>query len=239
MGRWRERRPAWAACCANTWRRCCTNKHIYLLHSAKTGGISSRTFAHRCTNSSFRRQFISTHINTYAQWLDALRRKSGEAVVIVSMRPFASWYTSAVLYVASKHCVAKPKCRVARHSCVIKPETLRGITKTREGELHSHLGLFFRAVEKLKREGLLRAKIFLVDQNRLDVVYDVISRMRCPTVIARRRNDHVDKKRVFLEVNGTCAELSADLSRSCMDVLSLNSRPYDWVAYRFHSNRRL
>lgn len=54
------------------------------------------------------------------------------------------------------------------------------------------------------------------------MVYTVISRMFCPTVTTIKKNDHVAEA----HVNGSCAKLSANASRSEVDMLSLNSRPY-------------
>lgn len=219
-------------------------KKIFLLHAAKTGGCSSHTFVRQCAGHRFKNNHLnyrvdpvllkdehvlSSHIYTYEAWLRVLRELSDEAVVLVSVRPFDAWYPSAVMQVAGGHCVSRPRCRANGSACVITTETLRDITENRRIELHNHLGSFFTAIEELKTSRQLRATVFLVDMDRLDVVYEVISRMWCPSVIAKRVNDHVHKRRLYLDsgsINGTCGELSADVSRSQVDLLSLNDRPY-------------
>ena len=224
------------------------NKQVFLLHVAKTGGSTSKIFAGKCTNRTRTNNFlnrgtldferllnntpervVASHISSSRKWFKLLRCLTDEAVVIVPVRPFDSWYSSAVLQVASRNCVARPKCRVQEPACVITSEVLHRFIEKREYELNFHLGWFFSAVEQLQSGGLLRTKIFLVDFRHLDVVYNVISHRFCPTVTAINQNDHVVKARVFLDsadVNGSCAELSVNVSRSKVDLLSLNSRPY-------------
>ena len=131
---------------------------------------------------------------------------------------------TAVLSAASHLCVAEPKCRVKEPASVITSEMLRHMTRARLYELHAHIGHFFTAAEDLKRRGLLRSEVFLVDLHHLDVVYDVISRMLCASVSGQRGNVRVLQKRTFLDsaqMNGSCAELSTDPKRSQVNLLSL------------------
>jgi len=230
-----------------------SNKRILLLHSAKTGGSSSKVFAQECMNLTYvdnvldresglamlnNTRLLASHLYSPRWWSRVLRVLTEETVVLVPVRPFSSWYPSAVLHVAHRFCVAEPKCRVREPACVITSKMLHNMTRARLYELNIHIGHFFTAADDLKRRGLLRSKVFLVDFHHLDVVHDVISRMLCPSVSAKRYNVRALKKRIFLDsahMNGSCAELSADAKRSQVNLLSLavDSGPY--VGWRNNS----
>lgn len=219
-----------------------SNTRILLLHCSKTGGSSSKRFAQECMNLSYfddnvldhvyddgiamlnKTKLVASHITHPRWWSRLLRVVTEETVVLVPVRPFSSWYPTAVLSAASHTCVAEPKCRVREPACVITSEMLRQMTRERLHELQAHTGHFFTAVDDLKRRGLLRSKVFLVDFHHLDVVYDVISRMLCPSVSGRMGNVRVLAKRTFLDsaqMNGSCAELSTDPKRSQVNLLNL------------------
>lgn len=229
------------------------DRQIFLLHASKTGGSSSRSFAQECVNKRMVNNcrdpqvgleilrnlgLLASHLGTNQhRWSGILREKTEELVVLVPVRPFSSWYPSAVMQVASKHCAkGRPSCHLKKSSrrsaCFITRKMLKRITEKRYHEISDHVGRFFTGAAELKRQGNLRSKIFLVDMDRLDVVYDVISRRLCPNITAKRTNEASAKQRMFLDEGrrGSCSELSANASRSHVNLLSLDSRPFSgWL----------
>ena len=106
-------------------------------------------------------------------------------------------------------------CALLRGIATHHPDQGRGVALS--------FGVVFSTVEQLKSDGLLGTRILLIDWT-----WCAMSSPACfaPVLTATKQNDHVAKARVFLDsadVLGSCAELSANVSRSQVDPLSFNS----------------
>ena len=202
-----------ATSCEDWWRdfescRSEVHEHYFSRQLPRSCFFGIRTITEKHTRTG------SCQPHLFFQDMHKLCNLTEEAFVFVPVRSF----DSAVMHVAARNSLVTRKSRVQETACVITSEVLQRCTEKREQELNCHLGSFFSAFEQLKGDGLLRTTTFLVDNRHLDVLHNAI-----------KRNDHVYKGRVFLDsvdVNGSCPELSARVSRSQVDLLSLNSLPH-------------
>ena len=225
-------------------------KNIFLLHTAKTGGSTSKVFQQHCTNNTLRGNFlnfndwqekelpivfgngrlIASHIQSEASWYQTIGSLTEHAVVIFPVRSLDSWLISAMLYVAvtRKQCLKEPMCSSKEHSCVINFEILYQMLKKRPFELSLHSGLTFAALARLKHDGLLRARVFLLDLRQLTLLHSVIASQLCPAVSSRPENVAAEKEGLFLDTDHdrACTELSREFLECQVDVLSILAGPF-------------
>ena len=159
-------------------------------------------------------RLIASHIQSEALWYQTIGSLSEHAVVIIPVRSLDSWLISAMLYVAvtRKQCLEEPMCSGEEHSCVINFEILCQMLEKRPWELSLHSGLAFAALAKLKHDGLLRPRVYLLDLRQLTLLHSVIASQLCPAVSSRPENVAAEKDGLYDEcANGLqvtcCIEL--------------------------------
>lgn len=185
---------------------------VIFLHASKTAGSASKLFTERCmgvdasiigdnylnrvpsagqffevVHSEGNHTFVGSHISSEKSAYDAITSMTTSAVVVVPVRTWKSWFTSAVIQCATRYATPNgmdlKSCgqgEIQKGADVVSSTDLFKSLNSGCAELNACPDNIFDAVLRADKDGLLKARVIFLHISHVNTMYEIISETLCP-----------------------------------------------------------